>query len=111
MASVIEKEVVKGRDHSWNSELKPQVEVSRPSAVGGVEAATSARVADECNRISGQEPSGDEETAHADIVWEAKVQEPDSWKSFKVFKLLRTGDVDKTAVDTRRVLTRKTSEQ
>ena len=47
VASVIEKEVVKGRDNSWNSKFKPQVEVSRPSAVDGVEAATSAWVADE----------------------------------------------------------------
>ena len=57
-------------------------------------------MADESNRVSGQELSEEKGAARADLVRETKVTEPDAWKSFKVLKPLRMGDVGKTAVDT-----------
>ena len=41
----------------------------------GVGAAISAVVADECNRVLGQELSEEEEAAHADLVRDAKGEE------------------------------------
>ena len=39
----------------WTPELKPKLEVNPSAAVGGVDGAISAWVADECNRVWGQE--------------------------------------------------------
>ena len=69
VASLACKEVVTEHAQWWNSDLKPQVDASRSSAVAGVEAAFSARVADECVRVSGENQSEEEEKTHADIVF------------------------------------------
>ena len=74
MAFVTGKEVVTGRAQWWNPDLKPQVDASRSSAVGGADSANSGRVAGECNRISGQEVSEEEERMHADVVMETEVK-------------------------------------
>ena len=59
---------VKDHAHWWYSELKSQVEASRSSAVGGLEVAIPARVADVCNRVFGQESSKEGEAARAGLV-------------------------------------------
>ena len=64
--------------------MKPQVEVSRTSAVAGVEAAISAWVANERNRVFDQELSAEEEVARADLARAAKDRELDAWESFGV---------------------------
>ena len=56
-ASDAENEAVRERARWRTSELKAQVDTSRATAVEGVEAAISAWVADECNRVLGQELS------------------------------------------------------
>ena len=76
-AFAADKEVVNEHARWWNSELKSQVEASRSSAVGGVEAAISAWVADDCNRVLGQVLSEQEGVARAYLVREAKVKELD----------------------------------
>ena len=72
-----------------------------------VEAAISALVADECNRVLGQELSAEEEAALADVVREAKNKELGEWKSSRVSRPLKAGDFGKSAADTRQVLPRK----
>ena len=54
-AFVADTEVLQEHAQPWNSELTPHVASSRFSAVKGVEAANSAWVADERNRVSGRE--------------------------------------------------------
>lgn len=58
VASVADKELVKKYAQWQNPELKPQVQASRPQAAEGMEAATSAWVADECNRNLRQDLPG-----------------------------------------------------
>ena len=77
--------MVKEHARCWGLELKSQVEASRSSAVGEVEAATSAWVADGRNWVLGRGLSEGEEVARADLVTEAKVKEMDAWKPFRVF--------------------------
>ena len=66
--------------------------------------AISARVADECNRVLGQE-SSEAEAANADLVCGAKGNLLDAWKASKASKPVVAGDVRRTAVDARRALT------
>ena len=66
------KEVAQGRPEKWYPELKPQVGAPRSSAVEGVAAAIPACLAEEGNRVSGQELSEEDEAVHADVVREAK---------------------------------------
>ena len=54
-------------------------------------AAISVWVAEERNRISGQELSEAEETLHVDLVRGAKEKELNAWTQFKVFKPRREG--------------------
>ena len=84
MSFVTGKEVVTGRAQWWNSDLKPHVDATRSSPVGGVEAANSGRVAGECNRILGQELSAKEEKMHADVVMETRVKKLDAWETCRV---------------------------
>ena len=100
-ALVAGKEVVNKRAQSRNWGLRPQVDASRSSAVETVEAAITAWAADECNRVLGQVAPEETEMAHSDTVRDARVEELDAWNSFKVCKLIRAGDVNKTAPGTR----------
>ena len=52
----------------WPPDLKPKVGVNPSAAVDGVDGAISAWVADECNRVLGQELSQEEEEMHADLA-------------------------------------------
>ena len=53
--------VVKEHAQWWNPELKPQVEAHNSSAAEGVDGAASEWVADQCNRVLGQELSSEGE--------------------------------------------------
>ena len=55
--------------------MKPQVEALQSSAVEGDDGATSSWVADECNRVLGQELSLDEKKRHVDLAHEGKLRE------------------------------------
>ena len=70
----------------WNPELNPQVEAHQSSVAGDVGGAVSARVADECNTVLGQELSPEEEEQHAGLVEAAKIREHDSRRKFDVFE-------------------------
>ena len=48
------------------------MEASPPDAVEGVDGTISAWVADECNRVLGQELSQEEEETHAELAQEGK---------------------------------------
>ena len=67
-AGIADGEVAKEHAQWSNPALKPRVEASRSLGVGGVEAAISVWVADESNRVLGQELPEEEEVAHADLV-------------------------------------------
>ena len=60
--------------------------------VEAADAAISARVAEECARFPSKEKSGEEEKLHADMTLDAKVQELDAWKQFKVFEPFKARD-------------------
>ena len=76
--------VVTGRAQSRNPKLKSGVGATQPPAVEGADAAISALVADECNRVSGQDLSEAAGELHGDLAWGAKVEEFHVWKQFKV---------------------------
>ena len=73
--------------------------------MGGADGAISAWVADECNRILGQELSPGEEELHADLAEGGKLREPESWEKFDVFSPREACEVRKQITQTRRVLT------
>ena len=78
MASAVDLEVAR-------EELKPQLGAHPFSAAEGVGGAASAWVADESNRVLGQELSPEEAGQHAELVQAAKTEELDAWKKFDVF--------------------------
>ena len=64
--------------------MKPHINLAALAPLDGVESATSAWVAFECEMIVGQELSVLEEQMHADLVTSAKVNELEAWGKFKV---------------------------
>ena len=60
---------------------------------GGLGAATSAWVADECNRVPGQERSEEEEELHGDAARNTKVRGLSGWGHFKVPELCKERDI------------------
>ena len=84
----------------WNRELKPQEEAPRSSALEGVDAAISARVAGKCHRVLGHELSEEEVRARADLSWAATEKERAAWKRFGVLRPTEKECVSKSAVDT-----------
>ena len=65
----------------------------------------SARVAEECNRILGQELTEDGERSLGHLACKAKVRELAVWEQFKVFSPGRLGTQSKDLVDLRWALT------
>ena len=63
----------------WNPELKPQVEAYQSSVVERADGAASAWVADEREKLLGEELSPEEEEQHAGLVQAAKIKELDAW--------------------------------
>ena len=68
---------------------------------------TTAKAADECNRILGQELPPEEERLFAKDVLAAKTRELDVWAQFKVYNSLEPGKRTKDVVGTRWALTWK----
>ena len=68
----------------WSPELKPKMEASPSAGVAGLDGAISARVADERNRISGQELTPEVEEMHADLAEAGKLRELAAWGKFDV---------------------------
>ena len=73
----------------------------------GGDGAASAWVADERNRVLGQELSPGEEEQHAELVQAAEIKELDAWKKFDFREPRQTGKVSRQIAQTRWVLTRK----
>ena len=99
--------VVHAHAQWWPPDLKLKMEASPSATVGGVDGAISARVADECNRISRQELTPEEEGMHADLVKAAKIREFEAWGKFGVLAPHEACVVRRQIVQTRWVLTSK----
>ena len=69
----VDMSVVQEHDQWCNPALKTQVEALQSSVVKGVDGAISAWVADECNRVSGQDLSPEEGEMHAELAHEGKL--------------------------------------
>ena len=91
----------------WSPELKPKLEANPSAAIEGVDGAISARVADERNRISGQELTPEEAELHADLVAAGKQREFAAWRKFDVFSPHEACKAKKQIVQTRWALTWK----
>ena len=64
-----------------------------------VHAAISARVADKCSRVLGQELTEEEEQMHGDLVSAAEERGFNAWKKSKGFQSLRGRASSKSIVD------------
>ena len=82
---VADMAVVQTHAQWWTPELKPHFEAIQSSVVEGVDGAISARVADECNRVLGQELTPGEEETHASLAHEGKLRELAAWERFDVY--------------------------
>ena len=76
-----------------------------PPAVEGLGAANSPWVADERNRVLGQQLSEEGEELHAGLARDAKVKELDAWKSCEVCEPFTETNITYAVVDTRWVRT------
>ena len=74
---------------------------------GTINEATSAKEADECNQILGQELYSAEEKLYSKDAHVAKIRELDAWSLFKVHSLIEPGKCDGAVVGNRWVLTWK----
>ena len=74
------------------------------SGVNGGGPALSAWVAEECNRVSGQELTEAEERVRADLAQRAKERELEAWGRFKGLPPAKMGAKSKEMADTRWVL-------
>ena len=72
---------------------------------GAIDVVATAKAADACNRILGQEPSPEEGRFFAKDVLAAKTRESDAWAQFKVYNPLEPGKCTEDVVGTRWVLT------
>ena len=72
-----------------------------------IDIVATAKAADACNRISGQELPPEKELLYEKDVLAAKTRELDAWTQFKVFNPLEPGRCTKEVVGARWVLTRK----
>ena len=106
-ATAMEVDLAVAQAHAqwWPWEHQPKLEVNPSAAAEGVDGAISARVADKCNRVLGQELSREEEEMHADLANEGKRRELAAWDKFDVFSPLSGGKVRKQIVQTRWVIT------
>ena len=91
----------------WPPDLKPQMEASPSATAEGADGNISAWVADESNRISGQELTLEEGDTHADLVQAGKSRELAASENFDVIPSCEAGKARKQIVQTRWVLTWK----
>ena len=61
---------------------------------GAIDVVSSAKAADVCNRISGQELSLGEASLYEEDVLAAKKRELDAWPQFKVYSPMEPGGCD-----------------
>ena len=108
-ATTMEVDLAVAHAHAqrWSPELKPKLEVNLSAAAEGVDGVISAWVADECNRILGQELPREAEEMRADLANEGKRRELAARDKFDVSSPLRACKVQTQIVQTRWVLTRK----
>ena len=105
LAFVAEKEE-KGDHSQWrNRDSKLRRDTTQASAAAGVDAAISARVANECDRVSGHELSEEERKLHADLARYAEVKELHLRQSAEVLEPFMGNNVAKASLRTRWVLT------
>ena len=111
-ATTMEVDLAATQAHAqwWARGLKPKLEVNPSAAAEGVGGAISAWVADECNRVLGQELPQEEEEMQADLAHEGKRRELEDWGKFDVFSPLSACKVQKRLVQTRWVLTWEVAE-
>ena len=76
---------VKEHAQWWASDLKPQMAALSHQMVAGSDEAVSAWVADECNRILGQELTVEEELACQELAHEGKMRELEARKKVQSF--------------------------
>ena len=86
------------------------MDAAQSSVLGGVDAAVSSWLADECNRGSSQELSMKDEEMHADLARKVKVKELDAWKQSQVFEPVQERGVPNARVRTRWALSWKMME-
>ena len=106
-AFVSAKEVVKGHARRRHPELESRLDATRTSVLAGVDVAISAWVAEECNRVLGQEVTEEEAKFHSGMAREATEQESRAWKQFKAFKPLRVSEISDSVASNRRAPTWK----
>ena len=78
--------MVKERAELWNSDLKSRLGATHDSLVEGVDAAISPWVAEECDHISGQELTGEEEMLRRNRLGAANEREPSAFSDFQIFR-------------------------
>ena len=105
MALVADKGVAAEHSQWRNPELKSWTDATRSSAMEGVEAATSARVAEERNRQLGKEIREDEEKSYVDMARGADATELKSRRQVKMLEPMQQDSTHKAVVNTRWVLT------
>ena len=88
-------EVEKGHNQWRNPELRARGGATRPSVLEGVEAAISAWVAEECNRVLGQDLAEEGEELHTNE------RELSAWKRFEAFKPLQESGKSESVGNTR----------
>ena len=85
----------------WSPDLKPKLEVIPSDVAEGVDGATSAWVADECNRALGQKLPKEGKEMRAELAQEGKRRELEAWGKFEAFVPLDASKVQKQLIDTR----------
>ena len=101
----VDMAVVQTHAQWWHPVLKPKFGAYQSSFVEGIGGAISAWVADERNRVLGQEITLEEEEMHTDLVRAGKLRELEAWMKFDVFPHLEACDVRKRVVQSMLVMT------
>ena len=91
--------VVRTHAQWWPSDLKSQMAALSHQMVEGSDEAANAWVADECNRVVGQELSAEEGLPCKELAHEGRMRELEAWKKFKVFSPVNESDISKTVID------------
>ena len=105
LASLADKEVAQEHAKWRHFEMKEKIDAKSRKDPGasfvldGERPVLSACVAAECIRVSGQESTGEEDRAHADLVKTAKEREVHAWKQFEVYSPVQMGSQTKGVVD------------
>ena len=107
MASVADKELVKGRAQCGNPDLKARRRATHASAAEGVDVAISAWIAEERNRALGQGLTEEGGKLRGCSAGAARGREFDDWEKFNVSWPLLGGTPSRSIVNTPWVRTLK----